>query len=239
MDNRFMPKLLCAVIRAKGQAQITVTGFSMHPTLYEGDLVTITACTNYEAGDILVYDYKNEGILLHRLLLKGDRYYCKGDNALRLEDILPNSVIGKVVAVNSIPIELWPNWKLQLSYAVGQMFHKCHYDIRSTMQSDIYKLYTNLILKKGESQMLYQKNTQMDFIPADETSLAVFDPESGTTYFFDETGIDILNILDTPCNLDTLLEKLCQIYEASRDEIQNDVEEFLAETVQKKVVLIV
>ena len=87
--------------------------------------------------------------------------------------------------------------------------------------------------------MLYQKNTQMDFIPADETSLAVFDPESGTTYFFDETGIDILNILDTPCNLDTLLEKLCQIYEASRDEIQNDVEEFLAETVQKKVVLIV
>lgn len=239
MDNRFMPRLLSAVIRAKGQAQLTVTGFSMHPTLYEGDLVTITACTNYETGDILVYDYKNEGILLHRLLLKGDRYYCKGDNAFRLEDIFPNSVIGKVVAVNSIPIELWPDWKIQLSYAVGREFHKCHYNIRSTVQSDIYKLYANLILKKGESQMLYQKNTQMDFIPADETSLAVFDPESGTTYFFDETGIDILNILDTPCNLDTLLEKLCQIYEASRDEIQNDVEEFLAETVQKKVVLLV
>ena len=39
--------------------------------------------------------------------------------------------------------------------------------------------------------MTYQKNKEMDYIFSDETSLAVFDSESGDTHFFDETGIDI------------------------------------------------
>lgn len=87
--------------------------------------------------------------------------------------------------------------------------------------------------------MLYKKNENMDYIQADETSLAVFDPESGDTHFFDETGIDILNILTQPCTLDTLLGNLCTIYQADVDGIRPDVEAFLADTVTKKVVEIV
>ena len=76
----------------------------------------------------------------------------------------------------------------------------------------------------------------MDYIQTDETSLAVFDPETGDTHFFDETGIDILNILSEPCDLDMLLSKLCEIYDVAPDDIHEDVEEFLSETVEKKVV---
>ena len=77
----------------------------------------------------------------------------------------------------------------------------------------------------------------MDYISADEISLAVFDAESGDTHFFDETGVDILNCLDTPITLDKLLEKLCEIYDATPLDIRGDVEEFLAECITKKVVI--
>ena len=85
--------------------------------------------------------------------------------------------------------------------------------------------------------MTYKKNDSMDYIYADETSLAVFDPESGDTHFFDETGVDILNFLSTPCDLDTLVEMLCKIYDAEPDVIKNDLIDFLAELVAKKVVI--
>lgn len=84
--------------------------------------------------------------------------------------------------------------------------------------------------------MVYQKNDGLDYIQTDETSLAVYDPESGDTHFFDETGIDILNCLEEPCDVDGLLDKLCQIYDAKPEDIREDVEEFLQETVNKRVV---
>jgi len=85
--------------------------------------------------------------------------------------------------------------------------------------------------------MKYCKNPNMDYILADETSMAVFDPDTENTYFFDEIGIDILNILNDPCDLQTLLDSLCQIYDVLPAEIQTDVEEFLADVISKMVVL--
>ena len=84
--------------------------------------------------------------------------------------------------------------------------------------------------------MIYKKNDAMDYIQTDETSLAVFDPETRDTHFFNETGIDILNILSEPCDLEKILQKLCEIYDVTADEIKSDVEDFLAETTHKKVV---
>ena len=87
--------------------------------------------------------------------------------------------------------------------------------------------------------MDYKKTDKMDFILSDETSLAVFDPESGNTYFFDETGIDILNCLDVPCDIQTLLEKLCNIYSVTPEGIGTDREELIADTVTKGIVEII
>lgn len=236
MDNALLIKLLPSIIKAKGQAEITVTGISMEPTFFENDIILIKRFDEYQIGDILVFNYKNEGLLIHRLLKHENRYFLKGDNAFRLEDISYEQVIGKAVLLNNTPIEVWEDWKIKLSYSVNRQFTKLGYDREKTMNTDIYKLYSALILRKEENKMNYKKTDKMDFILSDETSLAVFDPESGNTYFFDETGIDILNCLDEPCNIDTLLDKLCKIYSATPADIKSDVEEFLADTVTKGIV---
>lgn len=84
--------------------------------------------------------------------------------------------------------------------------------------------------------MIYAKNKNMDYIPTDDTTTAIFDPDSGDTLFLDETATDILNALEEPCDLETLLARLCQIYDASPEDIRADVEEFLAGLIEKKVI---
>lgn len=239
MNNELVSKVLSAILKSKGQAEITVMGISMNPTLFEGDKVIIKKSSEYRIGDIIVFNYKNEGILIHRLLKYDGRYFCKGDNALRLEDIEYNQIIGKAVLVNNTTIQPWDDWKVRLSYSLNREFVKLRYNMDKIKKSNIYRIYSVLILRKEENKMNYKKTNKMDFIFSDETSLAVFDPESNNTYFFDETGIDILNCLDIPCNIEMLLDMLCNIYSASPEDIRADVEEFLADTVTKGIVEIV
>ena len=239
MNNELVSKVLSAILKSKGQAEITVMGISMNPTLFEGDKVIIKKSNEYIIGDIIVFNYKNEGILIHRLLKYDGRYFCKGDNAFRLEDIEYNKIIGKAVLVNNTTIQPWDDWKVRLSYSLNREFVKLRYNMDKIKKSNIYRIYSVLILRKEENKMDYKKTDKMDFILSDETSLAVFDPESGNTYFFDETGIDILNCLDVPCDIQTLLEKLCNIYSVTPEDIRSDLEEFLADTVTKGIVEII
>lgn len=239
MNNELVSKVLSAILKSKGQAEITVMGISMNPTLFEGDKVIIKKSNEYIIGDIIVFNYKNEGILIHRLLKYDGRYFCKGDNAFRLEDIEYNQIIGKAVLVNNTTIQPWDDWKVRLSYSLNREFVKLRYNMDKIKKSNIYRIYSVLILRKEENKMDYKKKDKMDFILSDETSLAVFDPESGNTYFFDETGIDILNCLDVPCDIQTLLEKLCNIYSVTPEDIRSDLEEFLADTVTKGIVEII
>ena len=86
--------------------------------------------------------------------------------------------------------------------------------------------------------MIYTKNKDMDYIPTDDTTVAIFDPDSGDTLFLDETATDILNALEDPCDLETLLVRLCEIYYALPDDIRGDVKEFLADLIEKKVIVV-
>lgn len=140
--------LLPHLIRLKGQANITVTGVSMEPTLFAGDVVTV-CLGEYRPGDILVFYYKEDKLLIHRLLdIKEDRYFCKGDNAFRVEDFTQEQLVGKVVLVNGQPLEPWPDWEIALSRAVGKEFRRCCYDAVLTKESKIYQLYQSFVLKK-------------------------------------------------------------------------------------------
>lgn len=235
MDNIILQKLLYAQISAKKQIEISVTGVSMNPVLFEGDRITVIKCADYNIGDILVFNYK-DGLLVHRLLKKDGKYFCKGDNSFRLEDVSTDQIIGKVAAVNGHDIGPCPQRLIELSYLVNRAFFKCHYDQIKTKQTDIYQLYEKIILRKEDELMIYKKNENMDYIQSDETSLAVFDPESGDTHFFDEIGIDILSLLSEPRDLESLLDSLCKTYGTKPDEIRSDVEEFLKDVVSKKVV---
>lgn len=86
--------------------------------------------------------------------------------------------------------------------------------------------------------MRYKRNDDLDFIMADTTSLAVFDPETENVHFFDEVGVDILNILSVPHTFQELLDSLCEVYAVDPGKIIKDVEEFLAEAVSKRVICV-
>lgn len=62
MNNELVSKVLSAILKSKGQAEITVMGISMNPTLFEGDKVIIKKSNEYIIGDIIVFNYKNEGM---------------------------------------------------------------------------------------------------------------------------------------------------------------------------------
>ena len=238
MNQILLYNILHSQLNSNRDADITVTGISMDPSLCAGDVVTISRTESYKVGDILVFLYKNNELLIHRLLrIKEQRYFCKGDNAFRLEDVAYEQIFGKVVKVNGEDLPPVTTQQIELSYMVNRAFRKNGYQVDETKKSAIYRFYQKYVNKEEDLTMTYQKNKDMDYIAADETSLAVFDAESGDTHFFDETGVDILNCLDEPITLEELLDKLCEIYEASPSDIRADVEEFIAECVVKKVVI--
>ncbi|MBE6563767.1 MAG: HPr-rel-A system PqqD family peptide chaperone [Ruminococcaceae bacterium] len=237
MNSYSVERILPLLLKSKGEAEIGVIGKSMNPLLFKGDKVMLAAAEEYEAGDVLVFRYKNGELLIHRLLFVQDgRYFCKGDNSFRLEDLSKEQIFGKVIRVNGKAFCPWPAWKIRLSYAVNRAFFASRYDVKKTKQTNIYKIYQNLILKKEVLTMIYRQNKQMDIIPTDENTVAVFDPDSGDTHFLDETATDILKSLESPCDFETLLARLCEIYDASPEDIRADVEEFLADMAIKKVV---
>ncbi len=238
MESDLLNRVLFTQLSKGLDVTISVTGISMEPTLREGDTVTVKKADSYDTGDILVFLYKNDELLIHRLLkVKNGRYYCKGDNALRLEDVPHERIAGKAVLKNGDEILPPSETLIKLSYLVNRYFRKSGYNAEETKNSGIYRFYKKYITKEEDHTMTYKTNDNMDYISADETSLAVFDPESGDTHFFDEVAIDILNCLKEPCTMEALLEKLCEIYDATPDDIRNDVEEFLAECISKKVVI--
>ena len=238
MQPILLYNILRSQLNSNRDADITVTGVSMEPLLRAGDAVTIRWAESYKVGDILVFLYKNNELLIHRLLrIKDQRYFCKGDNAFRLEDVLYEQVFGKVVKVNGEDVPSAVPQQIELSYMVNRTFRKNGYQVDETKKSGIYRFYQKYINKEEDLTMTYQKNKDMDYISADEISLAVFDAESGDTHFFDETGVDILNCLDAPITLEELLDKLCEIYDASPSDIRADVEEFIAECIVKRVVI--
>lgn len=66
--NCFDNNLLFKLIKITGMLQLTISGDSMIPSLYEGDLVDVVSQNNYCIGDILVFKYGENRIVAHRLI---------------------------------------------------------------------------------------------------------------------------------------------------------------------------
>ena len=149
MKNKSIIKSLNYIISIRKLINITVYGKSMSPTLVEKDVVCISKNEEYHIGDILVFDYKEEGLLVHRLLAIRDGYICKGDNAFRLEKINHQCILGKVIAVNGAGIEKWSLWKCILSYRIGNIFSK-NKNITAVKKTLAYKFYSLVVLKNNK-----------------------------------------------------------------------------------------
>lgn len=156
MDNDVMQKLIQIRMKSNRPFEITVQGISMLPVLKLGDIITIQKQENYKIGDILVFSYKNKELLVHRLLkIKNNKYYCKGDNAFRLEDIEFEQIVGKVlckVSNGKIHEIKYSNFKLKLvcyfSMQINKSFIKSRYSIENAKASFYYKIFDFLYLSK-------------------------------------------------------------------------------------------
>lgn len=110
------PKTIAMIRSLQGKPfPVSVHGISMNPTLYEGDIVLVQRMPSYEVGDILVYDYGNEGLLIHRYIhFEHGLYHCRGDNTIRIERISMKRILGKVISFeDGRPVSLYElnQWK--------------------------------------------------------------------------------------------------------------------------------
>ena len=77
---------------------IPVKGISMEPVLLDGDLIFVKSYQDYSIGDIVVFNYPNEGYLVHRIVgIEKGAIICKGDNSKRKEIIIQRQILGKVI----------------------------------------------------------------------------------------------------------------------------------------------
>ncbi|WP_113673343.1 S24/S26 family peptidase [Vallitalea guaymasensis] len=79
---------------------IILRGDSMLPLIMDKDIVSVRFSKEYSLGDIVLFSYKDEGELIHRIIKKQNNlFYCKGDNAFRIESITEQNIIGIVTKV--------------------------------------------------------------------------------------------------------------------------------------------
>lgn len=144
MNNSTAKQLLMLRSQIKKPFELTVDGTSMLPVLQPGDIIEVCAKDNYSIGDILVFFYKEDTLLVHRLLkIANNRYFCKGDNSFRLEDIEKKDIIGAVLIksdVNNTPEFI------AASYSINRMFRKCGYNMEIVMSTTEYSQYVDKYL---------------------------------------------------------------------------------------------
>ena len=150
-------KYIKALLKFNSPITMIVNGVSMQPTLFTGDSIKVTPEKEYHPGDILVFFYKNNNIIVHRLLrFQNDIYYCKGDNSFRMEDVLGEQIIGKVMSINGSDVLCCSPDLITLSYMVNRVFRKSGYDKEITKKSGVYLFYQNYINNEISSNLLYK-----------------------------------------------------------------------------------
>jgi len=146
-DKALTNKILQLHKLLKEPFEVTVTGRSMNPLLYDSDIITVQPLDDYNIGDVLVFNFQDNELLTHRLLLKENGvYFCKGDNVYRLEEVTAEQIIGKVISVNGKPLPTCPNRLIEMSLAVSQQFQSLGRNVKLTKETEEYKLYQKIFL---------------------------------------------------------------------------------------------
>lgn len=150
MESHIEDKLLKIMKCFKKPFKITVTGVSMKPILFEGDVITVKPSEIYKVGDLIVYKYKDQFLLVHRILfIRDEKYYCKGDNSYRLEEVKNEQVIGKVEVLyrdnQKMEMPIFTDELIELSLKVNRIFCKFNFNIEETKKTISYMKYSRLL----------------------------------------------------------------------------------------------
>ena len=87
-------------IQPFGVTMLKVSSNSMRPEFEKGDIIFIKKQENYEIGDIITYQTKDNNLVTHRVIEKyGNDYITKGDsnNIEDEEKINPEQIKGKLI----------------------------------------------------------------------------------------------------------------------------------------------
>jgi signal peptidase I len=91
--------LVADVARASGRVQLKVTGASMVPALWPGDLLTVCRCDPSELRpDSMIVFRQKQRLIVHRLMYRiGDRIVTRGDARPCLDEpVSAAEIIGRV-----------------------------------------------------------------------------------------------------------------------------------------------
>jgi len=131
------------LIRKSGEAHyLPVSGVSMRPFLYDGDMVLVSPYNDQlEQGDLIVY--QASGLLItHRVLhiihsdKKGATFITKGDNSIVPDPPIKSSaIIGKVVAIRR------KNHEMRLDNPLWRTTN----NLIGAMMSVLMKLYSTIV----------------------------------------------------------------------------------------------
>lgn len=133
-----------ALLKSK-TLEVVVMGDSMYPVIHQQDVLIVAAASVYNVGDIIVYQYEEE-MLVHRIIRKTETtYFCKGDNAFRLEKIKVTDIVGKVCKIfrsgKCIPLLSASNQFIEMSYGIHMLYLKNGFDKEIVRESEMYKAY--------------------------------------------------------------------------------------------------
>ena len=104
--NELKGQLLLEILKSSGQAKLAVTGTSMLPSIWPGDVLEVhrRSVTEISPGDVVLFA-RNGGFAAHRVVEK----VCGGDHtvlitrgdALRAPDlpVSPEELLGRVTAI--------------------------------------------------------------------------------------------------------------------------------------------
>lgn len=183
--------------------KVCVIGTSMLPDLKSGDCVIATPSSEYKVGDIVVFLYGADDIIIHRIVKIDERfYYCKGDNAFGVERVSEKSILGKAVLINSVLIPEWPNWKMDLSFVLACKFYRCNCDITEIRKLNLYKLYSDVVLRAEMPKTLYHVKK-----------------ESCSAIKSEDIIDKLCYLLSSPCSKETLLTIAKKQLQLSMDDV--------------------
>jgi signal peptidase I len=106
--------LLAAVVRDTGCARLKVTGLSMLPAIWPGDVLLVRSqpSDQLQPGQILLYR-RNGRLTAHRIIrIDGDHLLTRGDCVPALDQpVQANEIVGRVVGItrNGRAVKLQPS----------------------------------------------------------------------------------------------------------------------------------
>ena len=234
MNNRISNIVtLLTHIKSNSTIDVQVEGTSMEPTMVSGDIVSIQPQDVYLPGDIIVFTYKNDCLLIHRLLkIENDRYFCKGDNSFRLEDISVDQILGKAIRSNGLPIQRWNNELINLSYLVNRTFRNYGYNSDKTKESGIYRFYQRYVNRQGYAGMIFKVTPKLECL-IDSSCGWTANSHVNEGCILDKKHLSFFECLLKTCEFNNLITVLNKQYDGNSSDISEMLEGYLVEAILK------